>query len=366
MASFSSGYKSEYVALVNKVETLIKEIAIEDINNRTPIEVTRKKFEDLILDFAKEIPDDYIEKNNMIAAIRYSYKKIYNDFYIATYNSYEQAKKEIEEKLKVKVDTPNELISMLLANISKLNIKDVYDANEGSNYIFPRGVPYIKDYYTKLRIAVNSMVDSPIHEPMLKKGSLTLRSIMEMSIRQEFHMEQMQDMQSRNVNLVWVSSHADCSERCEKWQGRLYSLDHTSGTIDGMSYIPIETATDIFVTSKNGRVWKNGLFGFNCRHRMTEYVKGSQPPMDFTKKEIQEDRDINNRQRALERMIYKTRLKGVLWQGINPKKSTFYRNKGTELFETYKEFSISNNRAFYPERCIVTEKVRKLYRGKII
>ena len=78
---------------------------------------------------------------------------------------------------------------------------------------------------------------------------------------------------SNGVKIVYVPPHANCSKRCQPYQGRLYSLDGTRGSIDGKPYIPIEEVADkITVSAKNsGRTHNAGLFAYNCRHKMQEY-----------------------------------------------------------------------------------------------
>ena len=70
------------------------------------------------------------------------------------------------------------------------------------------------------------------------------RAWAEMNARYEKYLEEKQALISRGVRLVYVPPHSNCSKRCQPYQSRLYSLDGTSGTIDGKSYIPIEDASD--------------------------------------------------------------------------------------------------------------------------
>ena len=68
------------------------------------------------------------------------------------------------------------------------------------------------------------------------------------------------------TRLVICDTHSDCSDRCFKWQGRVYSLDGTSGrTDDGREYIPLEVAVNDTTYGLH-----NGLLGYNCRHKLVE------------------------------------------------------------------------------------------------
>ena len=365
MASFSSGYKDEYVALINEVELKMKKIIIEDVQDNVDVLKTSEKLEKLIEEFANLVPDEYDEKPNMIEALKYSKRTMYNRFKLQALRDYDAARREMSEKLGYEIKTPAELVAALMANLSKLDIKEIKDVTKGSTLSFTRGTPYIQNYYDKLRKSIDDLVDKGIAEQPKPTGSLSLRSMMEKTIRQEFHLNQRDDYLNRDVKLAWISTHADCSKRCAPFQGKLFSLDGSSGTIDGYKYEPIEKATEIFVTTKNGRAWKNGLFGFNCRHRMTEYHPNTQAPTDYDENQIKLERKITNTQRSLERMVYKTRLQAAMYRGVEDKTATYLEKEAANLFQAYVTYSQQNNHAYYPNRCSISQKMRKYVRGTI-
>ena len=85
---------------------------------------------------------------------------------------------------------------------------------------------------------------------------------------------------------MWVTTHANCSKRCQPFQGKPYTLDGTYKTIRGYTLQPIEKAIDVYVTTKSGKVWRNGLFGFNCRHDIISFKNNELPPMQYTEKQM--------------------------------------------------------------------------------
>lgn len=95
---------------------------------------------------------------------------------------------------------------------------------------------------------------------------ISLRNIAEMTVRHDRQVENLLQLKRDGVRLVYIVPHANCSERCEPWQGKVYSLDGSSGiTKKGVPYEPLEHATDIYYTTKAGRTYKNGcVSGFNC------------------------------------------------------------------------------------------------------
>ena len=142
-----------------------------------------------------------------------------------------------------------------------------------------------------------------------EKGYPSVRASAERALRWEWQQEQMEEMRKQGIKLVWISTHVNCSKRCQPFQGKLYSLDKTKGEIDGFEFVPIEVATDIYYTTKAGRVWKNGcLSGFNCRHKMIPYDNGNKPD-EIPDDEIAKARELEEEQRAMERMIRKLKLR---------------------------------------------------------
>ena len=178
----------------------------------------------------------------------------------------------------------------------------------------------------------------------------SLRNKAEMEVRFEAQSEQLEGFRKNGVNLVICSTHADCSERCQHWQGKVYSLDGTYGTTDdGRSYQPLENATDIYYTTKAGKTYKNGLLGFNCRHYLVPYKSGYRFPKPDVKQERKEYA-ITEEQRRLERNVRFWRTKAVEAKGQNEKAYKKAKDKAVAWNKAYIEFSKANDRAFYPSR----------------
>lgn len=181
----------------------------------------------------------------------------------------------------------------------------------------------------------------------------SLRNRAEFEVRGQAQQDSIDGFRSRGVKLVICSTHADCSERCRPYQGRVYSLDGTRGrTDDGRDYVPLEEATnnprDSYVT-KAGKVWQNGLLGFNCRHFLVEYKSGYHFPKPDVKAERKEYM-ITETQRRLERNVREWRTRAVEAKGVNPEEYKYARKKAIEWNERYIEYSQKNDRAFYPSR----------------
>ena len=178
----------------------------------------------------------------------------------------------------------------------------------------------------------------------------SLRNRAEFEVRGQAQQDSIDGFRSRGVKLVICSTHADCSKRCAPWQGRVYSLDGTSGrTDDGRTYVPLENATEIYDTTKSGKRWRNGLLGFNCRHFLVEYKTGYYFPEPNAAEEKKEYM-ITETQRRLERSVRDWRTVAVENKGVNHDRYVEARAKAIEWNKRYIEYSQKNNRAYYPSR----------------
>ena len=218
-----------------------------------------------------------------------------------------------------------------------------------------KGIPlqeFQKKYISKVTDELNDLANARAIAPTDIIGRNSLRNLAEMQVRYESHQDEIKELKKNGVRLVICSTHADCSERCAPYQGRVYSLDGSRGTTeDGRDYVPLEEATenprDRYVT-KAGRVYQNGLLGFNCRHKLYQYKVGMVVPYASAKVQEQE-REITRRQRELERNVIKWRERAVLQKG-NVRAHTIAKRKAEFWFGKYKEFSKKNGRAYYPDR----------------
>lgn len=219
------------------------------------------------------------------------------------------------------------------------------------------GVPmrkYSKDYYEQyVRPTFNKLIEEYPKDPDDITGRNSLRNLAEMEVRYKAHQDEIEDFKAQGINLVIASTHADCSERCRPWQGRVYSLNGTSGTTDdGRKYVPLENATKsekVKHVTKSGKVYYNGLLGYNCRHYLVPYKKGYKFPKPNAKEERKEYA-ITLKQRELERQVRKWRTIAITKKNVNREEYLEARRKAIEWNKQYIEFSQKNGRAYYPSR----------------
>jgi hypothetical protein len=219
-----------------------------------------------------------------------------------------------------------------------------------------KGLFLMRDYDKLVRQQVDLLASEPAKYVDKNGKAISLRNKVEMSVRYQANLADVANMKNEGVKLVWISSHADASPRCRDHQGKLYSLDDTSGTIDGISYTPLQD-----VLRKNGG--NSIINGYNCRHYLIEYKKGSKSPTSYNEKEIKKEYEIDQKQRNYENRIRHLKTKEALYKASgDDTRAKAYRRQYIELNQEYKNYSISKGRAYYEWRTrISTDEKQQVY-----
>lgn len=248
-------------------------------------------------------------------------------------------------------------ISSTLRGTPAFKVLSINIPDEAYNWALPLE-RYQKNYMRTVHDLTAQLVSGDAKEDY--SSTVNLRNIAEMTVRYEEQMDMIQKLRENDVKLVWIEPHANCSKRCEKYQvggsmhpSGLYSLDGTTGYIDGIFYRPLEFATnnakDLYVT-KAGKVYQNGcITGFNCRHRLVPYKRGNKPnviPSDV----IERRRKIEETQRLYERAIREKRREAIVFNGVDPERSKKARQNVKQLVKRYEEYSLKNKAPFFRER----------------
>lgn len=180
----------------------------------------------------------------------------------------------------------------------------------------------------------------------------------ELNARYQEQQKMVRDLREK-TQLVICDTYSDCSDRCKNWQGRVYSLNGTSGrTEDGKEYIPLETATNAIFKGH-----RNGLLGYNCRHKLVPYKTGMSANK-VSETERKREYEITNQQRLYEREIRKHKdLASSFKRGsqntrqFNKQQIEYMNSKYQEhkykadmLTQQYYKFCEDNNRVKYRSR----------------
>lgn len=207
---------------------------------------------------------------------------------------------------------------------------------------------YMQTYIERVNSTCRMLADDVAKD----SDGLSLRLKSELYVRYKWQQDNLERLKASGIRLVWISSHINCSERCQDYQGRLYSMDGTSGrTGDGHSYVPLEVATDRYTMTKSGKTYRNGtLTGFGCRHYTIPYEPHGITPETFDDSEIEKARAIEKEQRRLEREVYHAREQYYAWRGNNRGVAMKYYHKAAAKRKEYIKFCTDNEVAWYPDR----------------
>lgn len=306
-----------------------------------------KKIVDELSNELKEIiPSGYLAYSNalLINAINWC------EFYYNRLNSISKTANKDKD-----VKTPKEATE----NIAELDKEkeneeeNEYSTDESS---FQYGIVDIDNYEDKINEYIKELAEEEATTTD-SASKISLRAKAEIDIRQEAQQKMVNDLIANGDVLCWFSSHADCSTRCEKWQGKLCHL--TLPAIDknmwtgkkdkkGRKIYSFQAITN--QVDKYG--YKNNIIvGFNCRHRLIPYGDGEKPEDDYSGDDIAKYRKINEQQRKMERTIRKLVDLYKLARVNNPKKAKKIKVRIKVLYKQYIEFSKKYNRPYYPERC---------------
>lgn len=240
------------------VQVKIKQVIVRDLSVGTPEAQTKKAIKKLIDEFCESI-DDAGYKERARAALVKSFVKWYREaatVYMAlpflVLAVYKNAPSRVRQEARKQV---YRLPPQTVKRIENLTPHAEYGREWHDN-----------DYRRRLKAAYTRYLARFADDEAKYSRRVSLRNLAEVEVRRGEIAEMLSAMRARGVRLAWASSHADCSERCAPWQGKLYSLDGTYGQEDGHPFQPIENAVNVI--DKYGNV--NGLFGYNCFDDQTE------------------------------------------------------------------------------------------------
>lgn len=141
---------------------------------------------------------------------------------------------------------------------------------------------------------------------------------------------------------VMTSQYGGCSKTCEPWQGKVYIDDvftHWQGEKDGDYGISNYCGKRFMLLSAAIR---GGLFHPNCRHTLLQYIDGiTKIPDPIPADKIQKQRELEEKQRAMERKIRK--LKRFEAGTLDTEMAKEYRRKLRQAQHELKVFVDENN-----------------------
>jgi hypothetical protein len=349
---------NNYTLLIEKAQEDIRELIKQAFFNYEPFYLTQVKLYKLIDNAIKSIKIARLKQDAYNSLIRFAnvQKNIWQSIGLAPFVIRyigAQASKDFKPTIS-STKTEKAVVRAILA--PKVTPTSSAIRKDLSYRTFDKGVPlaqfYKEVWQDQIKPRLDNLVQTIALDPNDLTGRNSLRNLAEMEVRYQEHKDNINDLRNKGVKIVICSAHEDCSERCYPWQKqRFFSLDGTYGEIDGHKYIPLEVATDVWYTTKIGRRYKNGLLGFNCRHKLYEYTGQLTPTVSA--KVRKEEYGITLKQRALERAVRRKKIEAEVLKGINETAYKQAKAEAKRLIKEYESYSRSKSRAFYPMRLVV-------------
>lgn len=203
-----------------------------------------------------------------------------------------------------------------------------------------------KGYNKKLEKIIEQMAKS---DPLSVDG-LSVFSKAEMEARHEFATEMVKTLKKAGVRWAWTSSHADASDRCAPYQGKLFNLFAPYPTGNGAKMARKKDGHDVYcfryVENKLDRWgYKNNIInGFNCRHYLIPYSPNKRVPKQYTPEEMERANKLHATALKMEKAIREQRKKDIL-SGI-----TRDSPKTKAMIKRYKEWCKQNDYPFDMDR----------------
>lgn len=291
-------YQSQILPIIQKAETEIKTLVLVAFLYAQPKAALLGSILAVINRVKKEIPAEFGDTSAYVNGLIHSADKMVAIGYIKPQNAYFAARTQLLSTApkSVVVNNPKQLLDITKS-------KDLWAEAKGS--------PNVVNYPKELKKTINDLGGQPMMTYETGKKPITVWQKAELDTRYEHQMQMLQDLRVKGVDLCWISSHANCSKRCQKWQGKLVSLSEPSKysgfrvkKVDGHW---VYSLTEIMAQTDKYGYHNNIINGFNCRHRLIPYT-GQSAPTKYSDEDIAKQRNIEIHIREMERKIrlYKT------------------------------------------------------------
>lgn len=338
------------VVLVTNAEVRIKELILSNRFNGDNKKEIEKEILKIIQETASKI-NNPILKQQAIRSLKINAQK----WFYETDIKFKKIKKYVSNAF-------GSVYSLPIGNDGSVNLSQ-FDTSFRDKITLSKqaGVPLIKDYDKAIKQTIKSLSSQPTEYVDKNGKKMSLRNLAEMKTRYDKTLEDVSKLKEKAKNnkdeyadLVWTSSHSDCSLRCQPYQGRLFSISGKTGVINGIKYTPLDEALAGLKGDGNGII-----SGYNCRHTLIPYNGEKQGPREYSSKEIAKERAINQKQRYMERNIRNAKVEEKLLRRIGTKESLQQakelRLKWRKETIKYQSFSLKNGRAYYLWRTRITE-----------
>lgn len=378
-ASSNNAYQSTFLPYFERAETKIKQLIMYAFWNGMSRHELLKRIDEVITECDKKIDNNLMNRSDYINGMREKSMKMVVKFYdkpkarfgiiVAGIIIAFALKTDKRRETLPKLETPRQLMTIVRdrTNTDHKLVIDLWSETKGS-------VGNIQDFSKRLKFMVKDLTE----QVMTTSGEggkhpISLWQKAEMDIRYQNQMDQIEKLKKDKVELAYISSHPNCSVRCEKLQGKLVSLtEHAPNpqrVVAKNDFSDLDISTyrvrrignewvyslpDILATETNGGYHNMIIGGFNCRHRLIPYREGENKPKIYDSTDIAKQRNIETRIREMEREIRQLKQQEVIFkQDQDFKNAKFTHNLVERKVFEYKHFCEKNGYAWYEYRITI-------------
>ena len=365
LANTNDLYQSRFLPLLQRAEEAIKKMIVKYLWENKNVYDLRNIIRAYIEDFDKnKLPKDIENRESYILGLYAMSNKVYDEQM--------KARKEFSIVLGLlvsayalkglktpKINAPEELSKFIVEHKKEIVNLDMWSQAKAS--------VRVQQYPKKIEEYIKRTSEIPTLAVEEGKKPISIWQKAELDIRHEKQMQMVKDAQASGDDLYYISSHPDCSKRCEKWQGCLVSVTKRAsnpqksvknfnynkesfrvGTVDK---IPVYSLKDI-LNCETGYGYNNNIIGgFNCRHHLIKYESGKNPPKEYSAEDVKRMREINDQIRMAERKIREMRTQQLMFKQVGNRKE--YMRLGREIAQAIRnlrEYCNKNGFAFQEYR----------------
>lgn len=327
----------QLILIIENAQLVLKKIIRDDIINDEDRYKTKVKVLSLIESTKVALIETGADED-FVNEFEIAFKKAFIMWYELIYKELKNL--DITQNLMV-LDNADKKESGLIIDDTSLRKAEVKNIREFMTLYEEGGAGYYYDYAKEVDKIIGQLSDS---NAII--GNRSIRAVAETKVRYDIINEDLKKIQDKGVKYVVSTAHANSSERCQWWQGKIFIIDldiatremgqydgvkpHQTikGYIDGKPYYSLKEACE------------NGFLSYNCQHRLVAYYKGIHLPK-YNLIEVKRKRNITEHQRYLERKIRNVKTKQEL--SILPDDVKKYKDKVKSLKNEYKNFCKKNN-----------------------
>lgn len=343
-----SKYQSTFLPIFQKAETRIKMLILFFFINMKSKAELRLRINAIISLVAKKIPMSLENRDAYINGLFATSNKMISLFYDKPRINFDKYVNVIKNNFPKgenmpKIDTPKDLLNIVNTKPSALKV-NMWSESKASVRVM--------NYNKEIQSYIGNMSKTTMVTSESGKKPISLWQKAELDIRHQKQMDKLQELKDDGIQYAWTSSHPDCSERCEPWQGKLFDITSEHSELSGFRMDKKLDGNQVYCLNEimnqvDDYGYKNNIIsGFNCRHYLIPYQKNIKPVSEYTKGEIAKQRKIESNIKDMERKIRYLKQQEIGYNKSNAKSNFKYSSLIKKKIEQYKQYCNANGYAW--------------------